>query len=125
MENFGSKTTATATVVKEAWKGNFADYAENVDDPNDYKVTVDVPIFILFGEFLGYCSRFAKMASDWCDGIVPELHIQKIMRLEAKAMLRQMKKDYDVKTIRYWFFTYYTPIFKEYEEKLLSVLESD
>jgi len=120
MENLRTNT-ATETITEESWRGNFADFKEDGSD----KVTVEIPIFLIFGEFLGYCSRFTKMATEWCEGKVPDLHIQKIMRLEAKTMLRQMKKDYDEKTIRYWFFTYYTPIFKEYEEKLLGLFSEE
>ena len=63
------------------------------------------------------------MAEDWCDGKVPEIYIQTIIILEAKCILRQMKKDYSLDDIREFYSMYYPLIFQEYDEKLAKLLE--
>lgn len=98
------------------WNGNLDDFKDNVD------IEIEVPLFIIFAEYLGYCSRFIKMSEKWCDGEVPDLHIQKLMRLEALAIRRQMLKDYTREEVRTWFFQYYEPIFKELDEKLSKLI---
>lgn len=91
--------------------------------PNEKMIIVEAPLFILFAEYLGYVSIFNKMAEDWCDGKVPETHIQKIIILEAKCILRQMKKDYGLDSIREFYSMYYPLIFQEYDEKLAKLIE--
>ena len=107
----------TETKKETQWKGNFAEIEEN----SDGSVTVEAPIFIIFAEYLGYVSRFNKLAVDWCDGKIPETYIQKIMIMEAKSIFRQMKKDYTLPTIKYWYDTYYPVIIYEFVEKLVIV----
>ena len=108
-------STETKTVVEVATKTN--------KQPNEEVIIVEAPLFILFAEYLGYVSIFNKMAEDWCDGKVPEIHIQKIIILEAKCILRQMKKDYSLDNIREFYSMYYPLIFLEYDEKLAKLLE--
>lgn len=108
-------STETKTVVEVATKTN--------QQPNEEVIIVEAPLFILFAEYLGYVSIFNKMAEDWCDGKVPEIHIQKIIILEAKCILRQMKKDYSLDDIREFYLMYYPLIFQEYDEKLAKLLE--
>jgi len=109
--NTETKTTTTVeTEVKE-------------NQPNEEVIIVEAPLFILFAEYLGYVSIFNKMAEDWCDGKVPEMHIQKIIILEAKCILRQMKKDYGLDSIREFYSMYYPLIFQEYDEKLAKLIE--
>jgi hypothetical protein len=91
--------------------------------PNEEAIIVEAPLFILFAEYLGYVSIFNKMAEDWCDGKVPEMHIQKIIILEAKCILRQMKKDYGLDSIREFYSMYYPLIFQEYDENLAKLIE--
>ena len=107
-------STETKTVVEVATKTN--------QQPNE-EVIVEAPLFILFAEYLGYVSIFNKMAENWCDGKVPEIYIQKIIILEAKCILRQMKKDYSLDDIREFYSMYYPLIFQEYDEKLAKLLE--
>jgi hypothetical protein len=38
--------------------------------------------------------------------------------MEAKSIFRQMKKDYPLEQIQYWYDTYHPVILCEYEEKL-------
>ena len=91
--------------------------------PNEEAIIVEAPLFILFAEYLGYVSIFNKMAEDWCDGKVPEMHIQKIIILEAKCIFRQMKKDYGLDSIRDFYSMYYPLIFQEYDENLAKLIE--
>ena len=109
-------STETKTVAKVE-----TEVKEN--QPNEEVIIVEAPLFILFAEYLGYVSIFNKMAEDWCDGKVPEIHIQKIIILEAKCILRQMKKDYGLDSIREFYSMYYPLIFQEYDEKLAKLIE--
>jgi hypothetical protein len=108
-------STETKTVVEVTTKTN--------QQPNEEVIIVEAPLFILFAEYLGYVSIFNKLAEDWCDGKVPEIHIQKIIILEAKCILRQMKKDYSLDEIREFYSMYYPLILQEYDEKLAKLLE--
>lgn len=109
-----STETKTVTKVETEVKEN---------QSNEEVIIVEAPLFILFAEYLGYVSIFNKMAEDWCDGKVPEIHIQKIIILEAKCILRQMKKDYGLDSIREFYSMYYPLIFQEYDEKLAKLIE--
>ena len=109
-----STETKTVTKVETEVKEN---------QLNEEAIIVEAPLFILFAEYLGYVSIFNKMAEDWCDGKVPEIHIQKIIILEAKCILRQMKKDYGLDSIREFYSMYYPLIFQEYDEKLAKLIE--
>lgn len=106
--------TKTVTKVETEVKEN---------QPNEEVIIVEAPLFILFAEYLGYVSIFNKMAEDWCDGKVPEMHIQKIIILEAKCIFRQMKKDYGLDSIREFYSMYYPLIFQEYAENLAKLIE--
>ena len=90
---------------------------------DEHCITVEAPLFILFAEYLGYVSIFNKMAEEWCDGKVPDMHIQKIIILEAQCILRQMKKDYGLEDIREFYMMYYPLIFQEYDEKLAKLIK--
>ena len=83
---------------------------------------IETPVFIIFAEYLGYISRFNEIAIKWCDGEVPEDYIQKLMIMEAKTIFRQMKKDYGLDTIQFWYDTYRPVILGEYEEKLAKLI---
>lgn len=109
-----STETKTVTKVETEIKDN---------QLNEEAIIVEAPLFILFAEYLGYVSIFNKMAEDWCDGKVPETHIQKIIILEAKCILRQMKKDYGLDSIREFYSMYYPLIFQEYDENLAKLIE--
>lgn len=109
-----STETKTVTKVETEVKEN---------QPNEEVIIVEAPLFILFAEYLGYVSIFNKMAEDWCDGKVPEMHIQKIIILEAKCIFRQMKKDYGLDSIREFYSMYYPLIFQEYAENLAKLIE--
>jgi hypothetical protein len=58
----------------------------------------------------------------WCDGEVPEEYVQKLILMEAKSIFRQMKKDYKMDTIKYWYDTYYPILLNEYEKGLLKIM---
>ena len=116
-------TSETKTDTSK-WGGNFEDLKEFSDIVEQHKETVvPTPIFILFAEYMGYVSQFNKKAEDWCDGKVPPLQVQKIMMLEAQCIFRQMKKDYNLDVIKYYYDSYYPLILKEYVEKLESILK--
>jgi hypothetical protein len=115
MENTETKTKSDI----ESWNGNFDDIKLNSDDS---VVKMDTPVFLIFAEFLGYVSKFNKIANEWVEGKFPEEYIQKIMNAEARCILHQMKKDYTVQTMRYWFNTYHPVVLKEIEEKLAKAL---
>ena len=63
------------------------------------------------------------MAENWCDGKVPEAHVQKVMKIEANCIFRQMKQDYPLDEIKYYYDSYYPLILKEYVDKLESILK--
>lgn len=111
MENTETKTKSETT----EWGGNFNDIKSSCDEAI---VKMNTPVFIIFAEFLGYVSKFNKIVNDWCDGKVPDEFIQKIINVEARCILHQMKKDYTVQTMRYWFNTYYPVVIKEIEDKI-------
>lgn len=115
MENNESKTQTQV----EGWAGNFDDIKLNSDDK---AVKMNTPIFIIFAEFLGYVSKFNKIANDWCDGKIPEEYVQSAMNTEARCILHQMKKDYTIQDMRYWYNTYHPVVLKEIEEKLAKAL---
>jgi len=92
-------------------------------ETDDSLIKVDAPIFILFAEFLGYVSTLNKFAEDWCDGKVPDLHIQKVLIVEAKCIFRQMLKDYTIDDIREFYMMYYPLVFQEYDEKLANLVK--
>ena len=85
---------------------------------------IKTPVFIIFAEYLGYVSRFNELAIDWCDGKIPDEYIQNILIMEAKSIFRQMKLDYTIEEIQYWYNTYYPVILAEYDEKLSSISQS-
>ena len=60
------------------------------------KTDVECPVFIIFAEYFGYVSSFIKTCEAWCNGNVPELHVQKFLKVEAASIFRQMKKDYSI-----------------------------
>lgn len=115
-----SKETTTSTAT-EKWDGNFRDFEMFGEKISHETKVVPTPLFIIFAEYLGYVSQFNKKAEEWCDGKVPEVHIQKLMKLEASCIFRQMKKDYDLDTIQYYYESYYPLIFKEYDDKLKEI----
>ena len=84
--------------------------------------TIEAPILIIFAEYLGYVSRFNEIAVDWCEGKVPEEYIQKLIKMEAKSIFRQMQKDYTLEQIQYWYDTYRPVIIGDYEDKLAKVI---
>lgn len=108
------------TVSTEKWEGNFKDLQNNM---NREEEIVAAPIFIIFAEYMGYVSQFNKMAENWCDGKVPEVHIQKFMMLEAKCIFRQMLKDFGLEDIRYYYDSYYPLILKDYVDNLAEILK--
>lgn len=117
-----NKETKTETTTK--WGGNFEDLKEFSDMVEQHEENViPAPIFIIFAEYLGYVSQFNKKAEEWCDGKVPEVHVQKIMMLEASCIFHQMKKDYELDVIKYYYDSYYPLILKEYVDKLEDILK--
>ena len=86
-------------------------------------IKVECPIFIIFAEYFGYISKFTKYAEDWCDGKVPETHVQKFLMVEAASIFRQMKKDYAMEDIRMYYDRYYPLILEEYCDKLAKIIE--
>lgn len=84
---------------------------------------IEAPIFVLFAEYLGYCSRFLEDCEKWCKGEIPSIYIQRIVKVEAKSILRQMKKDYSVEDIVKWYKTYEEPLLKDYKDGLESILD--
>lgn len=92
---------------------------------NEESIVIEAPLFIIFAEFLGYVSIFNKIAEEWCDGKVPDTHIQKVVIVEAQCILRQMKKDYSVDDVRELYAMYYPLILEEYDENLSKMLKSD
>lgn len=117
-------TKETTTEATTQWGGNLADLKEFSDTVAKHNENVvQAPIFILFAEYMGYVSQFIKTAENWCDGKVPEVHVQKFMMVEAATIFRQMKKDYDLDTIKYYYESYYPLILKEYVDNLSSIIK--
>lgn len=118
-----NKQTSTTPTTKK-WEGNLKDLEQYSEVLSGHKEEViPAPIFIIFAEYMGYVSQFNKKAEEWCDGKVPEVHVQKIMMLEATCIFRQMKKDFDLETIQYYYESYYPLILKEYVDKLAEILK--
>ena len=106
----------TKNTEKGKWEGNLTDIAQYADK------VIETPVFLIFAEYLGYVSKFVDEAEKWCDGKIPERYIQKIMMMESKTIFHQMKKDYGIDTIKYWYNTYYPVILNEYVESLEKVI---
>ena len=121
--NKEANSTTPTTVGTEKWEGNFKDLKENGEVLSHIEAIVPTPIFILFAEYMGYISQFNKMAENWCDGKVPEVHVQKIMILEAKCIYRKMLEDFDIEDIRYYYDSYYPLVLKEYVDSLAKIIE--
>ena len=117
-----SKETFTETQTN-GWGGNFQDLKVFGEEIKHEVGVVQAPVFIIFAEYLGYVSQFNKKAEEWCDGKVPEVHVQKIMKLEANCIFRQMKRDYGLDVIKYYYESYYPLILKEYVDKLEDILK--
>lgn len=86
------------------------------------KVTLECPVFIIFSEYFGYVSSFLKVAEAWCNGNVPELHVQKFLKIEAASIFRQMRIDYTLEEIRDYYERYYPLIIKEWVCKLEKII---
>lgn len=89
------------------------------------KTGIECPVFIIFAEYFGYVSSFIKTCEAWCNGNVPELHVQKFLKVEAASIFRQMKIDYSIEEIQDYYERYYPLILKEWVEKLKSITEDD
>ena len=113
---------ATNVTATEQWKGNLADLHENSEQETKL-IHLEAPIFIIFAEYFGYVSKFLRIAEDWCDGKVPEPHIQKFLMIESASILRQMKKDYDVNDVHMYYERYYPLILEEYCDKLAKIIK--
>ena len=113
--------TKVETPTNEKWEGNVKEFEKYADKMEHIVSSIPTPLFIIFAEYLGYVSQFNKKAEDWCDGKVPEVHVQKIMMIEAKCIYRQMTKDYEMDDIQYYYDSYYPLILKEFEDKLAEV----
>lgn len=122
MNNVKETTTATNVATKE-WQGNFADLREN-GEATPVLTQVECPIFIIFAEYFGYVSKFTKMCEDWCDGRVPDVHVQKFLMIEAASIFRQMKIDYGIEDIRSYYNRYYPLILEEYCDKLANIIST-
>ena len=118
-----TKETKVETPTEEKWEGNIKEMEKYGDKMEHIISDIPTPLFIIFAEYRGYVSQFNKKAEDWCDGKVPEAHVQKIMILEASCIFRQMKKDYDLDEIKYYYDSYYPLILKEYVDNLASIME--
>lgn len=117
-----NSTTHTA-VDTQNWEGNFKDLEKFGEMVEHTEQVVAAPIFIIFAEYMGYVSQFNKMAENWCDGKVPEVHVQKVMMLEARCIYRQMMKDFTLEEVRYYYDSYYPLILKEYVDSLAEIVK--
>lgn len=120
--NTEKNSTNPTTVDTQNWEGNFKDL-EKFGEMVHTEQVVAAPIFIIFAEYMGYVSQFNKMAENWCDGKVPEVHVQKVMMLEAKCIYRQMMKDFTLDDVRYYYDSYYPLILKEYVDSLAEIVK--
>lgn len=91
----------------------------------DETLKIEPPVFVLFAEYLGYCSRFIEDCEKWCDGTIPSMYKQRAVIIEAKSILRQMLKDYSREEIINWYITYKEPLLKEYEDALSSIANEE
>ena len=120
-----NKETKVETPTEEKWEGNVKELEKYGDKMEHIVEVIPAPLFIIFAEYLGYVSQFNKKAEDWCDGKVPDVHVQKVMLVEAKCIYRQMSKDYDLEDIQYSYDSYYPLILKEFDEKLAKICEDE
>jgi hypothetical protein len=121
--NTEKNSTAPTTVDTQNWEGNFKDSEKFGEMVEHTEQVVAAPIFIIFAEYMGYVSQFNKMAENWCDGKVPEVHVQKVMMLEARCIYRQMMKDFTLEEVRYYYDSYYPLILKEYVDSLAEIVK--
>lgn len=117
MEN--KNEVSTQTNINKEWEGNLSDMKKYEERT---KNLIETPIFIIFAEYLGYVSRFNKLAEDWCNGKVPEAHIQKVMIIEASCIFHTMKKEFTLEEICMYYDRYFPIILQEYVEKLSKIL---
>lgn len=85
---------------------------------NENKLVIKTPLFIVFGEYLGYVSDLLEFAENMCKGKEQAKHVVKLLDVEASAMRAQMIKDYSVEDIKKYYNEYYPLFFKEYDENL-------
>ena len=95
-----------------------------MENEND-NIQMECPIFIIFAEYFGYVSKFIKFAEDWCNGKVPEIHVQKFLMIEATSIKRKMMQDFTIDDIKYYYKRYYPLVLEEFCQKLSNIIEKD
>lgn len=95
---------------------------ENINVVKIEEYRLEIPIVLLFGETMGYISKYLELASKWCSGKIPAQHIQKVMRIEALDMVDRMVRDYGRETVIEKYRTVMGTILKEQYENLLKLI---
>lgn len=106
-------TTNTAlAVVDTHYEGDLKDLMA------ESKYNISAPLFLAFAEYLGYVSGVLKWVDEWCTGTKPSSYMVKFIEVEAAAVLKEVKKEYDAKTIRTLYDDLYEVILGLYDENI-------
>lgn len=75
----------------------------------DEHLFIQTPIFILFGEYLGYVSSFIEHAENWCNPSkpMPTQFMQTFLEREARSIYDDMLADFSEDEINKLYKTYY------------------
>ena len=104
--------TSTATTTEDVPQKK-----EEIDDG----LFIQTPIFILFGEFLGYVSLLVGMAEEWCNPKKPFLSktMETLLEREARTIYDEMLEDYTEEQIHTLYQTFYPCGLDEIESDLI------
>lgn len=117
MEN--QNTTSTALALTDAhYEGDLKSLI------NNDKYNISAPLFLAFAEYLGYVSGVLKWVDEWCIGKKPSPYMVKFIEIEAAAVLKEVKKEYDAVTIRKFYDGLYDVILGLYDENIKKTEET-
>ena len=89
-------TTSTALALTDAhYEGDLKSLI------NNDKYNISAPLFLAFAEYLGYVSGVLKWVDEWCTGKKPSPYMVKFIEIEAAAVLKEVKKEYDALEAKY------------------------
>lgn len=105
MENNVNTSTSTALTVVEKTE-------------EKQSITLEAPILILFGEYLGFETKLITWAEDACTKPNFPQFKKNILAVIASIMLRKIKKDYTNEEIRAYYEDFYEIAIKNWVDKL-------
>lgn len=81
-------------------------------------LTMPIPLFIVFSEYLGYVSAYIDAATDWCEGKKPSDAVASFLGVEAMCIYRDMIKTMTIDEIKDWYSFYYPLFMEDYDANL-------